>query len=89
MVANDPKRVYATPLEADSNRVSPRGRFAVWASDNSGKDWHELNKGLQSSFILYDSTGGDEFRQGRSTRLVCWNDNWSPLLQQKSRERVE
>jgi hypothetical protein len=46
--ANDPKRVYTTPLQADINRVSPRGRFAVWASDNSGKDWQELNKGLPS-----------------------------------------
>jgi hypothetical protein len=46
--ANDPKRVYTTPLEADSNRVSPKGRFAIWSSDNSGKEWHEQSKGLPS-----------------------------------------
>ncbi len=44
--ANDPKRVYTSPLESDGARVSPKGRFAVWASDNSGKHWVELNKGL-------------------------------------------
>ncbi len=44
--ANDPKRVYTCPLEADLNRVSPKGRFAVWASDNSGKEWQEMSKGL-------------------------------------------
>jgi photosystem II stability/assembly factor-like uncharacterized protein len=44
--ANDPERVYTTPLEADSNRVSPKGRFAIWASDNSGKEWYEQSRGL-------------------------------------------
>ncbi|MDG6997080.1 MAG: exo-alpha-sialidase [Nitrososphaerota archaeon] len=44
--ANDPKRVYVSPLEGAENRISPKGRFAIWASDNSGKEWHELNKGL-------------------------------------------
>ena len=44
--ANDPKRVYASPLEGPENRISPNGRFAVWASDNSGKEWQELNNGL-------------------------------------------
>ena len=44
--ANDPKRVYASPLEGADNRISPKGRFVVWASDNSGKEWRELNKGL-------------------------------------------
>jgi photosystem II stability/assembly factor-like uncharacterized protein len=44
--ANDPKRVYTTPLEGGDNRVSPGGRFAVWSSDNSGKAWQEKTKGL-------------------------------------------
>ncbi len=44
--ANDPKRVYTTPLEGGDNRVSPKGRFAIWSSDNEGKRWSELNKGL-------------------------------------------
>lgn len=46
--ANDPKRAYVTPLEGAENRVSPKGRFSVWATDNSGKEWEELNKGLPS-----------------------------------------
>ncbi|MDG6905714.1 MAG: exo-alpha-sialidase [Nitrososphaerota archaeon] len=44
--SNDPRRVYVSPLEGDGNRVSPNGRFAVWSSDNSGKEWHENSKGL-------------------------------------------
>ena len=43
--ANDPKRVYATPLEGPA-RLSPNGRFSVWSTDNNGKHWTEMNKGL-------------------------------------------
>jgi photosystem II stability/assembly factor-like uncharacterized protein len=44
--ANDPDRAYTCPLEGDVNRVSPKGRFAIWATDNSGKEWQELTGGL-------------------------------------------
>ncbi len=44
--ANDPKKVYASPLAGAGNRVPPKNRFAIWSSDNSGKHWVELNKGL-------------------------------------------
>jgi hypothetical protein len=44
--ANEHRRVYVAPLEADSSRVAPEGHFAVWASDNSGKDWFPLDRGL-------------------------------------------
>lgn len=44
--ANDPKRAYTCPLEGDFNRVSPKGRFAIWATDNSGKEWQEQISGL-------------------------------------------
>ena len=43
---NDPKRVYVAPLEGDFARISLKGRFAVWASDNSGKEWFSLEKGI-------------------------------------------
>ena len=43
---NDPKRVYASPLAGDFNRVSPKGHFAVWASEDSGKSWSALDDGL-------------------------------------------
>jgi hypothetical protein len=44
--SNEPKRVYATPLEGAGNRVSPKARFAIWVSENSGKEWQEMTKGL-------------------------------------------
>jgi hypothetical protein len=44
--ANEPKRVYATPLTGDFNRVSPKGHFAVWVSDDEGKNWSAKDKGL-------------------------------------------
>ncbi len=47
--ANDPKRVYTTPLESGEARVSPNAHFSVWASDNSGKDWVENRTGLPNS----------------------------------------
>lgn len=44
--ANDPNRVYVAPLEGDFSRIPPEGHFAVWASDNSGKDWEKLDEGF-------------------------------------------
>jgi hypothetical protein len=44
--ANDPKRAYVAPLEEDAARVAPNGSFAVWSSDNSGKEWYSLSKGF-------------------------------------------
>ncbi len=44
--ANDPKRAYVVPLEGDFSRVSPEGNFYVWATDNSGKEWYALHRGL-------------------------------------------
>ena len=44
--ANDPKRAYVVPLEGDFSRVSPDGNFYVWATDNSGKEWAPVHKGL-------------------------------------------
>jgi photosystem II stability/assembly factor-like uncharacterized protein len=44
--SNDPKRVYVAPLEGDFSRLSPDGKFSVWASDNSGKEWFPLERGF-------------------------------------------
>ena len=44
--ANDPKRFYAAPLEGDFARVAPNGHFAVWGTDNAGKEWAPLDAGL-------------------------------------------
>jgi hypothetical protein len=43
---NDPKRAYVLPLEGDFSRISPEGNFYVWATDNSGKRWFPLHRGL-------------------------------------------
>jgi hypothetical protein len=44
--ANDPKRAFVIPLEGDFSRISPEGNFYIWATDNSGKEWFPMHKGL-------------------------------------------
>jgi photosystem II stability/assembly factor-like uncharacterized protein len=44
--ANDPKRAYVAPLEGDFARIPPKGHFAVWGTDNAGKEWFKLDSGL-------------------------------------------
>ena len=44
--ANDGKRAYVAPLEGDFSRIPPGGHFAVWGTDNSGKEWFPLDSGL-------------------------------------------
>jgi len=44
--ANDPDRVYVAPLEGDFSRIPPKGRFAIWASDNRGKEWEKMDEGI-------------------------------------------
>jgi len=44
--ANDPDRVYVAPLEGDYSRIPNEGHFAVWASDNRGKEWEKLDTGI-------------------------------------------
>ena len=41
--------VYTVPLEGDSNRVAPNGAFAVYRTQNGGKKWERLSKGLPQS----------------------------------------
>jgi len=42
----EPSRIYTAPLAGDFNRVPPEGHFAVWASDDAGKNWSALDRGL-------------------------------------------
>ena len=44
--ANDPKRAYLAPLEGDFSRIPKDGHFAVWGTDNRGKEWFKLDTGL-------------------------------------------
>lgn len=44
--ANEPDRVYVAPLEGDYARIPPEGRFAVWASDDRGREWSRLDEGF-------------------------------------------
>lgn len=44
--ANDPKRAYVAPLEGDFSRIPSDGHFAVWGTDNRGKEWFKLDGGL-------------------------------------------
>jgi hypothetical protein len=44
--ANDPKRVYVVPMEGDFSRLTPDGKFSVWATDDSGKEWFSLGRGF-------------------------------------------
>ena len=46
--ANDPKRAYVAPMEGDFSRIPPGGHFAVWGTDNAGKEWFKLDSGLPS-----------------------------------------
>lgn len=43
---HDAGTVYTVPLEADSNRVAPGGRFAVYRTRDGGRRWQRLSKGL-------------------------------------------
>jgi photosystem II stability/assembly factor-like uncharacterized protein len=43
---HEPETIYVVPEEADMARVSPKGQFAVYRSENSGKTWRKLTKGL-------------------------------------------
>jgi photosystem II stability/assembly factor-like uncharacterized protein len=46
--ANEPRRAYVAPMEGDFSRIPPAGHFAVWGTDNAGKEWFKLDSGLPS-----------------------------------------
>lgn len=52
---NDPKRVYVAPEESGAARLPVGERFQVWGSDDEGKSWSPLDKGLprKSFFTVY------------------------------------
>lgn len=61
--ANEPKRVYAVPLKGDFNRVPPKARFAIWVSDDAGKNWSAKDRGLpRTSYftILREGMAADD-----------------------------
>lgn len=39
-------RLFVVPLDADTNRLPPSGRFRVWRSDNDGTSWQESGTGF-------------------------------------------
>jgi photosystem II stability/assembly factor-like uncharacterized protein len=43
---HDPGTIYVVPLTADSERFVPEGRMAVWRSQNEGRSWEPLTRGL-------------------------------------------
>ena len=62
MDTNDPKRVYVAPLEEAWARISPEGKFAVWTTDDAGKEWYPLNRGFPKPAyftILRDAMSSD------------------------------
>lgn len=46
-------RVFVAPLEGDFSRIPKDGRFSVWASDDDGREWFALNRGIPK-FSYYD-----------------------------------
>jgi photosystem II stability/assembly factor-like uncharacterized protein len=48
---SDPKTFYIAPLEIPA-RFSPGGQFAVYSTDDSGKSWEALTKGLPNPAYL-------------------------------------
>jgi hypothetical protein len=50
---NELKRAYVAPMEGDFSRIPPDGHFAVWGTDNAGKEWFKLDSGLpDKSYFL-------------------------------------
>lgn len=49
---NDPDTVYIVPLEADTFRVTPEGKLRVYRTQNGGKSWKPLTKGLPQKDAL-------------------------------------
>ena len=45
---HDPDTVYVIPEQGAEFRATPKGQFAVYRSNNRGKTWKKLNKGLPS-----------------------------------------
>jgi len=61
--ANEPQRAYVAPMEGDFSRIPPGGHFAVWGTNNAGKEWFKLDSGLpdRSYFlVLRDGMATDQ-----------------------------
>ena len=61
--ANEPERAYVAPMEGDFSRIPPDGHFAVWGTDNAGKEWFKLDSGLPAKsyfLVLRDGMTTDQ-----------------------------
>ncbi len=49
------ERAYVIPLEGDFFRIFSEGNFYVWTTNNSGKEWFPVHKGLPrpAYFAIY------------------------------------
>ncbi len=63
-----PETIYVVPEESDEARMSPNGEFAVYRSDNSGRNWRKLTEGLPTKHaylvVLREALSTDTFDPG-------------------------
>jgi photosystem II stability/assembly factor-like uncharacterized protein len=43
---HDPDTVYIVPIESDQYRCTPEGKLRVYRTNNAGKSWEPLTRGL-------------------------------------------
>jgi len=49
---HDPETVYIVPVESDEYRCTPEGKLRVYRTQNSGKSWEALTRGLPQKNAL-------------------------------------
>ncbi len=52
MHPSDPDRVYIVPLESDQFRCTPGGKLRVYRTDDAGRSWKPLSRGLPQQGAL-------------------------------------
>ncbi len=86
---NDPKKVYVAPEESGAARIPPGGRFLVWDSEDRGKTWSPLGRGLPSRLILQRLQRRDGHRRGGPLRGLCGHGHGPAVLQQERGREVD
>lgn len=89
---HDPDTVYVVPLEP-ATRTCPAAAPAVWRSENGGKSWKRLAKGLPKKdgyfTVLRDAMSADDLKSPAvyfgTTTGQLWigrdgGDSWEPLF---------
>jgi hypothetical protein len=60
---HDPDTVYIVPIESDEYRCTPEGKLRVYRTQNAGKSWEPMTRGLPQKdaleTILRDSMATD------------------------------